>query len=413
MSGCNPLLFRRVGNYVQLTHDGQPKSLIGTDGARLYLGTGVGSSGSFILHGVAEMSVAGGEPKIIGASTSTDMIAVDLSRDGSDLLVVEGQGAPPRGPLRSVPVLGGSPRRLAESVAETAAWSNTGRMLAYNNLGDLFIAKADGSEPRKMLTVGGDIRHIAWSPDDSHLRFDSSESAGTVGQQSEWEVAVDGTGLHRLFEGWHNPPDECCGKWTADGKYFVFQSEGQIWALAGSGGRFHSDPKPIALTSSPMTLSSPLPSRDGKKLFVIGRTYRGELMRYDAKSAGFAAFLNGVSAEYLNFSKDGQWVAYVSYPDGALWRSKVDGSDACSSHIRRCILCCPAGLLTERKSFSLSSRLVQANLRGSTRWQVMEEPARASARRPRPATRSDMVSRRFQNRFRRRIKQSFVYDPHP
>lgn len=317
----------RVGNYVQLTHDGQPKSLIGTDGARLYLGTGVGSSGSFILHGVAEMSIAGGEPKRISASTSADMIAVDLSHDGSELLVVEGQGAPPRGPLRSVPVLGGSPRRLGEFVAETAAWSGDGKMLAYNNLGDLFVAKADGSEPRKLLTVSGDIRHIAWSHDDSHLRFDSSESVGTTGQQSEWEVATDGTGLHRLFDGWHNPPDECCGKWTADGKYFVFQSQGQIWALAGGKGLFHAGPTPIALTSSPMTLSSPLPSRDGNKLFVIGRTYRGELMRYDAKAGHFATFLGGISAEFLDFSKDGQWVAYVSYPDGALWRSKVDGSD--------------------------------------------------------------------------------------
>lgn len=321
-----PTAVPRVGNYVQLTHDGQQKSLIGTDGARLYLGTGVGSSGSFILHGIAEMAIAGGEPKRIGANTSGDMIAVDLSADGSALLVVEGQGAPPRGPLLSVPVLGGSPRRLGDCVAESAAWSSDGKNLAYNNLGDLFVAKADGSEPRKLLTVGGDIRHIVWSPDDSYLRFDSSESAGTTGQQSEWEVATDGTGLHRLFEGWHTPHDECCGRWTADGKYFVFQSQGQIWALA-SGNLFHSDPKPIALTSSPMTLSSPLPSRDGKKLFVIGRTYRGELMRYDAKTARFAAFLGGISAEYLDFSKDRQWVAYVSYPDGALWRSRVDGSE--------------------------------------------------------------------------------------
>ena len=322
-----PAPIPRVGNYVQLTHDGQPKSLIGTDGARLYLGTGVGSSGSFILHGVAEMSIAGGEPKRISANTSADMIAVDLSHDGSELLVVEGQGAPPRGPLRSVPVLGGSPRRLGEFVAETAAWSGDGKMVAYNNLGDLFVASADGSGARKLLSVGGDIRHIAWSPDDSHLRFDSSESAGRSDQQSEWEVATDGTHLHRLFAGWHNPPDECCGRWTPDAKYFVFQSQGQIWALASSGGFFHSDPKPIALTSSPMTLSSPLPSRDGKKLFVIGRTYRGELMRYDAKSGHFTAFLDGISGEYLSFSKDGQWVAYVSYPDGALWRSKLDGTE--------------------------------------------------------------------------------------
>src|SRR5262249_32585455 len=27
------------------------------------------------------------------------------------------------------------------------------------------------------------------------------------------------------------------------------------------------------------------------------------------------------------FSKDGQWVAYVTYRDGALWRSKIDGSN--------------------------------------------------------------------------------------
>ena len=29
----------------------------------------------------------------------------------------------------------------------------------------------------------------------------------------------------------------------------------------------------------------------------------------------------------LAFSRDGQWVTYTSYPDGTLWRSKVDGSD--------------------------------------------------------------------------------------
>ena len=90
---------------------------------------------------------------------------------------------------------------------------------------------------------------------------------------------------------------------------------------------FHSDPKPVALTSSPLSLSAPLPSRDGKKLFLIGQTYRGQLMRYDTKSAQFAPFLNGVSAEYIAFSKDGQWVAYVSFREGTLWRSRLDGSE--------------------------------------------------------------------------------------
>jgi eukaryotic-like serine/threonine-protein kinase len=317
----------KVANYVQLTHDGQQKSLIGTDGSRLYLNSGEGRAGSFASRGVAEMTVAGGEPKKLSILPSLNMVPLDLSADGSELLVVDGQGAPPKGPLWSFPILGGSPRRLGEIVGETAAWSPDGKKLAYTNLGDLFVAKADGSESRKLLSVKGDIIDITWSPDSSRLRFDASETAGTVGQQLMWEVAADGTGLHRLLEGWHTPPDECCGKWTPDGKYFVFQSSGQIWALPQKGGFFHSETKPVALTSSPLSLSSPLPSKAGKKLFMVGQAYRGELMRYDSKAGQFAPFLGGISAEYVAFSRDGQWVSYVSYREGTLWRSRVDGSE--------------------------------------------------------------------------------------
>ena len=316
-----------VKNYVQLTHDGQPKSLIGTDGVRLYLAMGVGNTASFSLRGIAELSVAGGQPKKIDIATSGDMVPIGLSADASELLVIDGQGAPPKGPLSTVPIFGGAPRRVGDFVAETAGWSPDGRMLAYTNLGDLFLAKADGTDAHKLLSVNGDIRSLTWSPDSTRLRFDSSETAGTVGRQIEREVSVDGSGLHDLLPGWHNPPDECCGKWTSDGNYFVFQSQGQLWALPKSGGIFQSAPSPIQLTSSPMTLSSPLPSKDGKKLFIIGRTYRGELVRYDTKTAQFVPFLGGFSAEYVDFSKDGQWIAYTSYPDGALWRSKIDGSE--------------------------------------------------------------------------------------
>jgi len=316
-----------VAHYVQLTHDGQPKTLIGTDGARLYLGMGTGSTASLSSHGLAEMAVSGGESRKISVLTSSDMVPVDLSPDGSEVLVVDGEGAPAQGPLETFPLLGGSPRRIGDLIAETAAWSADGKMLAYSRLGELFAAQSDGSEARRVTTVKGDILHITWSPDNRHLRFDSSETAGTIGQQLEWEVSADGSNLHRLFEGWHNPPDECCGRWTADGKFFVLQAQGQLWTLPATAGLFHSDAKPIALTASPLTLSSPLPSKDGKKLFMIGRTYRGELMRYDAQSRQFRPFLSGLSAEYVAFSKDGRWIAYVSYPDGALWRSRSDGSE--------------------------------------------------------------------------------------
>ena len=322
-----PAAVPKVANYVQLTHDGQQKSLIATDGARIYLDLGEGRAGSFASHGIAEMSVSGGEPRKLSLAPSPNMVPVDLSADGSELLVVDGQGAPPKGPLWSLPILGGSPRRLADAVGESAAWSPDGKSLVYTSLGDVFLAKADGTQSRKLLGVKGDILDIVWAPDGGHWRFDSSETAGTVGRQLVWEASADGTGLHRLLEGWHEPPDECCGRWTPDGKYFVFQSGGQIWALPKTAGYLHSNSSPILLTSSPLTLSSPLPSKDGKKLFVIGQTYRGELTRYDGKSGQFAPFLGGISAEYIDFSKDGQWVSYVSYREGTLWRSRVDGSE--------------------------------------------------------------------------------------
>jgi Tol biopolymer transport system component len=50
------------------------------------------------------------------------------------------------------------------------------------------------------------------------------------------------------------------------------------------------------------------------------------LVRHDPKSGQFVPFLSGISAMGLDFSRDGQWVAYNDGTDGTMWRSKVDGS---------------------------------------------------------------------------------------
>ena len=75
-----------------------------------------------------------------------------------------------------------------------------------------------------------------------------------------------------------------------------------------------------------MDFRSPVSSVDGKRLFVIGEQRRGELVRFESKSGQFVPYLGGISAQDVDVSKDGQWVAYVSYPEGVLWRSRVDGS---------------------------------------------------------------------------------------
>jgi Tol biopolymer transport system component len=75
-----------------------------------------------------------------------------------------------------------------------------------------------------------------------------------------------------------------------------------------------------------MNVGDPVPSRDGKKLFVQGWRPRGELVCYDNKSRQFAPYLDGISAMGLDFSPDGQWVAYNDAADGTMWRSKIDGT---------------------------------------------------------------------------------------
>jgi Tol biopolymer transport system component len=316
-----PLPVPKVSNYVQLTHDGQPKHLVGTDGSRVYLLGGGG--GGYTLF---QVSVSGGEPVRIPVLSGA-MYPLSISADGSELLAQE-QLSPTAetGPFWSIPILGGSPRRLGNIVGSNGAWSPDGQRLVYINGSDLFVARSDGTESHKLISAAPRAYAPVWSPDGSKLRL-SVQDAKT-GAASLWEVSAQGTNLHALLTGWHDPPAECCGKWTADGRYFVFFSQGQIWALPEIGGFLRKSSRtPVQLTSSPFGLSAALPSKDGKKLFVVGRTYRGELVHYDSKVGQFLPFFSGISAEFVAFSRDGQWIAYITYPEGALWRSKADGSE--------------------------------------------------------------------------------------
>ena len=316
----------RVSNFVQLTHDGLQKSLIGTDGSRLFL-TVVNSG----VEDATAIPVTGGEAAKISLPES-DMFPVDLASDGSSLLVVAGRGYPSVGPLWKVPLLGGSPRRLGDSAGHVAAWSADGKMLAYANGEDVYLAKADGTDARKLLTMRAFVSGLLWSPDGRRLRINTTEisQSGTtdsVGEQAIWEVTAEGANPQRLLAGWKSGSDACCGKWTRDGKYFVFQSQGQIWELPKEGRLFHGESQPIQLTSSPMSLQSPIPSEDGTKLFVVGRTYRGEQTEVNLKTGQSSPFFGGISADWIEATRDGKKIAYVSYPQGDLWKSNVDGTE--------------------------------------------------------------------------------------
>ena len=153
--------------------------------------------------------------------------------------------------------------------------SSTGQFLR-SALGSevVIIGGTAASESHKLISLPDLVYDPAWSPDGSLIRFRVGGFTSTQG--SLWQVSVDGTNLHPLLPGWRTPPVECCGKWTTHGKYFVFGSGGNVWALAEKGKWFgKSSAQPVQLTSGPMSFCSPLPSKDGKKLFVMGALARG------------------------------------------------------------------------------------------------------------------------------------------
>ena len=59
----------------------------------------------------------------------------------------------------------------------------------------------------------------------------------------------------------------------------------------------------------------------------MGVLKHGELVRYDPGTRQVSPYLSGISAGDLAFSRDGQWIAYITYPDEILWRCRIDGSD--------------------------------------------------------------------------------------
>lgn len=251
----------RVNAITQITHDGFPMGAMLTDGARIYVN-------QYRPEGVvlAQVPISGGETSIVPTPIPNMWIA-DISADHSQLLI--GRAIPASGsfevPLWAMSVPSGSPRRLGNIVASSAWWSPDGQRMAFVRGSDLYLAKADGTSPYLLVSLPGYPNFGSFSPDSRRIRFTVLSVAHTM---SLWEVRADGSNLHQLLPSWHNPPFECCGRWTADGRYYVFQSttrsvsgrNSNIFALAESSIIRRKNHTPVQLTNGPFGYSGVLPT---------------------------------------------------------------------------------------------------------------------------------------------------------
>jgi len=311
----------RVLGYRQITHDGQDKSVIAPDGERLYFLEFENDQ-----FKIAQVSANGGETSFLSIPFSNAHLA-GISPDGSDLLVAHLKGEGATRALWSLPLPAGTPRRILDPYVNSAAYSPDGRQIVFSRGAEIFLSNADGSAIGRMTTATGDVSGLAFSPDGKRLRFFTSDPDDALSQM--WEVRRDGSGMKKILPGNRLTAFSCCGHWTRDGKYYIFQStdgtSSNIWALPEKRHWFSRTPDPVQLTNGPLDFQFPAPSNDGKKVFMVGSQPRGEVLRYQAGS-GFTPFLPSLSAIDFSFSPDGQWMSYVTVPDFRLWRSRIDGS---------------------------------------------------------------------------------------
>jgi len=328
--GAAPTAAARVTSITQVTHDGFRKTNLLADDSELFV-TELPAANRVI----ARVSLPDSGRSLV-ASPFSNLQALDLSADRSRLLVAPIQAGSSDDEFWTLPVVSGAPQRIGDLAGRDASWSADGQHLVFSKGAVLYVAGAAGTQKHELYTANGSIFAPHFSPDGQRIRFTVSDAAQNT--TSIWEIGQDGSNPHALLGNWPHASSACCGNWTADGRYYIFQASltlpntstnmSALWALPDSAqGTSVDEPGIVRLTSGSISFGNASVSRNDKKMWAIGVQPVGEIVKYDVASKKFIPVIPGVSATDLSFSPDGKWVTYVTVPEGMLWRSRADGTD--------------------------------------------------------------------------------------
>jgi serine/threonine protein kinase/Tol biopolymer transport system component len=324
----------RVAGTIRLTNDGRiklhgppvqgmPTHLL-TDGARVYFTAGLPSR-----MDLWQVTVEGGESVPVPSPFPLYRVSA-ISPERQEFLAI----APPvkgySAAIWGLAATGGQVRRIGNLFAADVAWSAKGDEILYTLRNAIYRAKTDGSGSRLLVSAPAQPFWLQQSPDGATIRFSTYDMR--VRTSRLWQVNSDGGGLVQLEDRPSGASNVCCGEWTPDGRFYVFQATirgaTSLWAWREKTPFWQKANRgPFRLTSGELNSLAPAPSRDGKRLFFVGEFSRAEIVRVDLKSREMGPWISGLSAEGISFSPDGQTMAYVAFPEGSLWRSKTDGTE--------------------------------------------------------------------------------------
>ena len=321
----------RVTGIHQITHLGTlvHNTHLLTDGPRIYFRVWNGK-----LRDFRSVSTEGGQVSPVEIPIP-EMDVDDISPNASEFFV-ENLGDQHKVPdasdpyysLWRVPVPTGSPRPTGLLTRE-ATWSPDGRAVAYSQPSGLFQANLDSASSSQIAPTPDEPFYLRWSPDGQHIRFSATDSRTNGFYLWQADLATHTT--TKLIPNLPSSARPWAGGWTPDGKYFFYSAVSggtrNLYAIREKTDLLHrARSSPVQLTNGPFTYYLPLPAKDGHRLFVVGEQLRGQLVRYDSASHQFLPYAQSISADHVAFSPDGQWMAYVEFPECTLVRSRPDGS---------------------------------------------------------------------------------------
>lgn len=221
---------------------------------------------------------------------------------------------------------GSKPRRIGEFVyGHPTSISPDLKTMMRSGPEGLFARPVDGGPERL-------VAHIDWKTPSSTFWHPSGERIGFTLPNSEglvqlWEMKKDGSGLRPLLPDFRG--EQFDARWAPDGNRLYFISQGEIFRR---GSRrwlgWMRRPKPERLTEGSVQYGIPAEDpEDSRAIYAVGWAFRGEAMKLSKQTGLFEPYLDRVSAQTLDYSPDGQWIAYVSYPEFQLWKCRRNGSD--------------------------------------------------------------------------------------
>jgi Tol biopolymer transport system component len=275
------------------------------------------------------LSLEGGDPQPV-RMPFPDAFVADVTADGHLLINVREncKNVEIQGLLWEIDVNTGAVRRVGDLVAQAGAYSPDATRIAFARGNQLWLVNRDGSAPSKIAELPGLINVLHWSPDGKRLRL--SVQAIHENRFVLWEAEPGGKPPRPLLPEWKNDSELLGGVWSTSANGFVFEAtrhgSTDLWRME-EGGWLGSRSKVEQLTAGPLDFGAPAAIPGRNELVVLGTRRQGSLERFDSAIRSFVPFLNGISAQMVDFSRDGKWVAYVTYPDAELWRARADGTE--------------------------------------------------------------------------------------